>query len=66
MSISEKEKENRRDAFDHAKISVRLEGFIIPKNVEMIHERYINGEITSEDRFTELDKLYKHDSPTNA
>ena len=59
--ISEEDKRRRRAAYEHAKISVRLEGFILSKEVEAIHEKYINGYINSEERFSELYALYRHE-----
>ena len=59
--INEEDRQKRRAAYEHAKISVRLEGFILTKEAEDIHEKYINGYINSEERFSELNDLYKHE-----
>jgi hypothetical protein len=59
--INEESRQRRRAAYEDAKISVRLEGFLLPKEVEDIHAKYINGFITSEERISELNELYKHE-----
>lgn len=59
--INEGNRKRRRAAYEHAKISVRLEGFILTKEVEDIHEKYINDHINSEERFSKLYNLYKHE-----
>ena len=56
--ISEDVRQKRREAYEHARISLRLDGLIIPEAAVAIHESYINGEITSEQRFERLRTLY--------
>lgn len=50
MTITEEEKQRRQEACDYARASVELEGFVLPEEDEKIYTRYINGEITSEER----------------
>lgn len=64
FKISDAERAKRLAAVNFARGSVRLEGFILSLECESLHARYVNGEITSEDRINELNKLYKKEVPT--
>jgi hypothetical protein len=47
--ISAEESARRRAEVDFARGSVRFEGFILGADIEAINERYINGELTSDE-----------------
>lgn len=47
--ISEEERARRRAAVDFARGSVRLEGITLSPDIEAINERYINGEISTDE-----------------
>ena len=49
MMISEEEKAKRRKAVETAKISVGLEGIIIPDELMKIAEDFIEGKYTREE-----------------
>jgi hypothetical protein len=49
--ISEEERVTRKRAVDVARGSVRFEGFVLAPEIELINERYINGEFTSQEHF---------------
>jgi len=51
--ISEEERQRRLDATDFARGSVRLEGFVLSEEVERLTQRYVDGELTS-DEFTTM------------
>lgn len=44
--ISAGERARRKAAIDHARGSVRLEGFVVSPAVEEMNRRYVDGEIT--------------------
>ncbi len=58
MKISEEERALRQEAVDYARGSVRLEGFVISDRAEAIHQRYIAGEMTSEERAAAILRLH--------
>ena len=47
--ISDAERKRRQKAVDQARNSIRLEGFILPAEVEELSQRYVAGEMTSEE-----------------
>lgn len=47
--ISEEERLTRKRAVDVARGSVRFEGFVLAPEIELINDRYINGELTSQE-----------------
>lgn len=46
--ISDDERARRQKAVDYARGSVRLEGFVLDADIEALNQRYVNGELTSE------------------
>jgi hypothetical protein len=46
-------------ALNYARGSVRLEGFILSARVEAIHQQYIDGKITTEERIQAIIRLHK-------
>lgn len=48
-TMSDDEKARRRKAIDYARASVRLEGFVLDDEIERLNERYVAGEITSDE-----------------
>lgn len=46
MTITEAEKEARREHWKYTKASSLLEGCVIPEKYEALAEKYINGEIS--------------------
>jgi len=44
--LTKQERARRKASIDNARGSVRLEGFILPPEVEQINQRFINGELT--------------------
>jgi hypothetical protein len=46
--ISDDERARRQTAVDYARGSVRLEGFVLDADIEALNDRYLNGELTSE------------------
>ena len=51
--VSEAEKARRQQSVDFARGSIRLEGIFFPPEIEEMNQRYINGEISSE-QLTEM------------
>lgn len=49
-ATSPEEKAKRANAVDFGTANVRLEGFTIGPEAQAINERYINGEISSEEQ----------------
>ncbi len=47
--ISDDERHRRQKAVDYARGSVRLEGFIISPDIEALNQRYVDGELTSDE-----------------
>ncbi len=47
--ISDDERRRRAAAVATARASVRLEGFTLDADIEVLNQRYIDGEITSEE-----------------
>jgi uncharacterized membrane protein len=47
--ISEEEKARRKKNIDYARGSVALEGVVLHPEIEVLNERYINGELTEEE-----------------
>lgn len=47
--ISDDERVRRKAAIDHARGSVRLEGFVLPAAVEEVNRRFIDGELTGDE-----------------
>ncbi|HUB43982.1 MAG TPA: antitoxin VbhA family protein [Acetobacteraceae bacterium] len=45
--LSPEERARRKAAIDYARVSMRLEGFILDAETEELNRRYIDGEITS-------------------
>jgi hypothetical protein len=45
--ISPEERARRKAAIDYARVSMRLEGFILDEATEELNRRYIDGEMTS-------------------
>jgi hypothetical protein len=43
------ERVRRQKAVDYARGSVRLEGFVLDAHIEALNQRYVNGELTSEE-----------------
>jgi len=46
LPIDEEERAKRKEAIDFARGSVRLEGIILPHELETLNQRYIDGEIS--------------------
>ncbi|MDD3371682.1 MAG: antitoxin VbhA family protein [Alphaproteobacteria bacterium] len=57
--ISDAERERRKEAVDYARGSVRLEGGVLSEFAEDLNRRYINGEITREEKTAALLARYK-------
>ncbi len=55
-TISDGERQRRQKAVDYARGSVRLEGFVLDDDINALNQRYVNGELTSE----ELTAAIKH------
>lgn len=47
--ISEKERTRRKKAVDCGRNSVRLEGFVLAPEIDTLNQRYIDGELSSEE-----------------
>jgi Antitoxin VbhA len=47
--IAEAERVRRQKAVEYARGSVRLEGFVLDADIEALNQRYVNGELTSEE-----------------
>ena len=56
--ISDAERQRRQKAVDFARNNVRLEGFILPAEVEELNRRYIAGEMTSEEHSAAIRARY--------
>ncbi len=54
--ISDEERRRREKAIAYARGSVRLEGFTLDADIEALNQRYIDGDLTSE----ELTAAIKH------
>jgi hypothetical protein len=59
-SVTAMEQAKRQRAFDYARGSLRLEGFIMSPHTERQFERYIRGEITREERDAEIRRGCQH------
>ena len=57
--ISAEESARRKETVDYARGSVRLEGFTVSDFAEQLNHRYINGEITSQEKTAALLAHYK-------
>ncbi len=55
-TISDDERRRRQKAVDYARGSVRLEGFVLDEDIKALNQRYVDGELTSE----ELTAAIKH------
>ena len=55
-TISDDERQRRQKAVDYARGSVRLEGFVLDDDINALNQRYVDGELTSE----ELTAAIKH------
>ena len=49
QSISDEERRSRQKAVDYARGSVRLEGFILGPDIDALNQRYVEGELTSDE-----------------
>lgn len=47
--ISDEERRSRQKAVDYARGSVRLEGFILGPDIDALNQRYVEGELTSDE-----------------
>jgi hypothetical protein len=47
--IADAERLRRQKAVEYARGSVRLEGFALDADIEALNQRYVNGELTSEE-----------------
>ncbi len=47
--ITDDERRRRQRAVDYARGSVRLEGFVLGDDINALNQRYVNGELTSEE-----------------
>ena len=47
--IADAERLRRQKAVEYARGSVRLEGFVLDADIEVLNQRYVNGELTSEE-----------------
>lgn len=56
-SISEEERARRQEAVHYARASVRLEGFVLGDEAEALNQRYISGELTSEQHGAAIRRL---------
>lgn len=59
VSITSAQRRERQMAADFARRSVQLEGFVVSPRAEALNERYVNGEITTEQGIQALDAYYK-------
>jgi len=57
--------QKRLAAVNYARGSVRLEGFVWPPEVELIHKKYICGVITAEQRRQAITKIYTNDATSS-
>ncbi len=57
--IDEGVRSKRIAALNYARGSVRLEGFILTDEAEAIHQQYIDGKITSEERIEAIIRMHK-------
>ena len=48
-TISDDERRRRQKAVDYARGSVRLEGFVLDDDINALNQRYVDGELTSEE-----------------
>ena len=53
------ERETRLAALNFARGSVRLEGFVLSREAEAIHQRYVNGEISAQERLHAIISRHK-------
>jgi len=60
QKISEQERALRKASIDNARGSVRLEGFILPPEVERINHRFINGELTGDQHMEAIKAAVLH------
>ncbi|MCW5730597.1 MAG: antitoxin VbhA family protein [Alphaproteobacteria bacterium] len=56
-SISEQERAARKAAYDFARGSVRLEGFVLSDEAEALIARYLDGQLTREQMNDEVRML---------
>jgi len=57
-AIDETEQAQRKAAVDYARGSVRLEGFVLTREVEDLNRRYVAGELTSQQLTDAILALY--------
>lgn len=50
--ITEQEKQRRKKVIDFARGNVRYEGVILSPEVEILNQKFINGEISNEEHST--------------
>ncbi|CAM2910272.1 hypothetical protein CFR75_12320 [Komagataeibacter xylinus] len=55
-SITAEERRQRQEAVDYARGSCRLEGVILDAEIERINTRFIQGELTMNEHFEELQR----------
>jgi hypothetical protein len=57
--ISAKERARREEAVRYGRGTVRLEGFIVSAEAEALNQRYIDGELTSEELTAAILELHR-------
>lgn len=60
--ISTAERQRRQKAVKFARNNVRLEGFVLPSDVEELNRRYVDGKMTSEEHSTAIRAQYGRSS----
>lgn len=62
--MTERERENRQESYDHAKASAKLEGLTLPPAAEEFMQQYVDGLITWEERQARMLALVTSSNPT--
>ena len=57
--IGDEERARRQAAVDFARTSMRLEGLIVDLDIEDLNERYIRGELSSDELTREIKKAVR-------
>ena len=60
LPISDEERAIRKADIDFARGNVRLEGFILPPEVEEINRRFIEGELSGDEHLTAVKAIAMH------
>lgn len=62
ITVSDTVYQRRLAAVTYARGSVRLEGFVLSPEVEVIHQQYVCGQITAEERLQAVLKRHQKKS----